>query len=50
MTMETFPAVVNGVCDVCHAPFDAGDYVAQPNGDEILCPTCVMDDLLLEAS
>lgn len=47
---ETFPAVADGQCDVCRGPFVAGDYVAQPHGDEVLCPACVLELLLLESS
>lgn len=50
VTIETFPAVTGGSCDICSRDFEEGDYVAQPNGDEVLCPDCVMDARLLEAA
>lgn len=50
MELDTFPAVIGGICDYCDRPYDEGDYVAQPHGDEVMCPDCVIDHRLLDAA
>lgn len=50
MPLDLHEAVTAGVCDYCHSGFVEGDFVAQPNGDEVMCPTCIMDHMILESS
>lgn len=50
MPLDTYEAVIDGECDFCHAEFEAGELVAQPNGDEVMCPGCIVQHWVLEAS
>lgn len=48
MQLETYPAASGGICDCCHEPYEAGEFIAQ-HGEDIFCPFCVVDHLELGA-
>lgn len=43
-------AVQSGTCDYCRQSFEEGEFVAQPDGDEVMCPACIAGLMILEAS
>jgi hypothetical protein len=47
---QTFEAMVAGPCDFCPGYFEAGDYVAQPESDKVMCPQCVNEHREKEAA
>lgn len=50
MALDTYEAVQGGKCDFCPHTFEAGDQVAQPEGDAIMCPACLNEHRLMEAA
>lgn len=42
MDVETFPAAMDAICDVCKKPYGKGDYIAIVGG-EVHCQDCVID-------
>lgn len=50
MNLATHEAVQGGNCGFCPHTFDAGDLVAQPEGDAVMCPACLNEHRLLEAA